>query len=104
MVVPALAALALLAAGHPAVAASPVAPPQTDLAVVRDIRDPPPVSPRAAVRIAGRTPQVRAERRRHPGLRPDSVTLDRKTGTWAVSYYDGDKQYADIIVDGRTGK
>jgi hypothetical protein len=65
---------------------------------------PPPVSGRAAIAIADRTPQVRSERTRHPDLRVEEVTLYELTSTWGVSYLSGDKRLADVTVDARTGK
>ncbi len=90
MVVLALAALALLAPREPAFAA-------TDPAV-------PPISPKAAIRIADRTPQVRAERRRHPDLQAENVTLYQGSRDWGITYKSGSEVLADITVDGRTGE
>ena len=101
MVLFALAALALLAGRQPAFAADgktgPAAPP--DL-----VNDPPPVSPREAIAIADRTPQVRSERARHANLRVEKVTLYELTTTWVIRYLSGDKLLADVTVDARTGK
>ena len=114
MVVLALAALALLAARQPAFAAEAAdgakkAPagqtPRGELVVAPDVQENlPPVSPEAAIEIADRTPEVRSERRRHPDLRPDNVTLYRGSGNWGISYLSGDNRLADVTVDGRTGE
>jgi hypothetical protein len=75
------------------------------LLVAPDVRQNlPAVSPREAIRIADRTPQVRTERERHPDLRPDNVTLFKGSGNWGISYLSGDEKLADVTVDGRTGR
>ena len=66
--------------------------------------NPTPVSPREAIAIADRTPQVRSERRRHPELRLEKVTLYERTMTWVISYLAGEDRLADITVDARTGE
>jgi hypothetical protein len=97
----AIAVLALLAARQPAFASAP----RGTLVIAPDVQqNRPPVSPRRAIRIADRTPVVRAERRRHPDLRPDNVTLFRGSSTWGISYLSGDDKLADVTVDGRTGE
>ena len=105
-----LALLGVLAAG--AVVAPPAAgqeaggaAPKANLLIAPDVQQNlPPVSPREAVRIADRTPQVRSERSRHPDLRPDNITLFKGSGNWGISYLSGRDKLADITVDGRTGK
>ncbi len=64
----------------------------------------PPVSPEQAVRIADRTPQVRGERRHHPDLRPDNITLYKGSSNWGISYLSGRDKLADVTIDGRTGR
>ena len=64
----------------------------------------PPISPRTAVEIADRSPRVRAERSRHPDLRPDNITLFKGSGNWGISYLSGANKLADVTVDGRTGR
>ena len=79
--------------------------PKANLLIAPDVQQNlPPVSPREAVRIADRTPQVRSERSRHPDLRPDNITLFKGSGNWGISYLSGRDKLADITVDGRTGK
>ncbi len=95
------AVLAPPAAGQEASGAAPKA----NLLIAPDVeQNLPPVSPRQAVRIADRTPQVRSERSRHPDLRPDNITLFKGSGDWGISYLSGRDKLADITVDGRTGK
>jgi len=84
----ALATLALLAARQPAFAAEPL----------------PAVSADRAIRIADRTPQVRDERTRHPGLQAAQVTFFRGSGNWGVSYEADGEELADVTVDGRSGE
>jgi len=116
---PALSAIALavtalaitvlvLAAAAPASAqeaGSVPAAPKGTLVVAPDVQAHlPPVTPRQAVRIADRTPQVRGERSRHPDLRPDNITLFKGSSNWGISYLSGDKKLADVTIDGRTGR
>jgi hypothetical protein len=63
-----------------------------------------PVSPREAIRIADRTPEVRAERERHPGLEAANVTFFQGSGNWGITYAARGKELADVTVDGRTGE
>ena len=101
MVLLALAALALLAGRQPAFAAEP----RADLVVAPDVQENlPPVSPKKAIALADRTPEVREERARHPDLRPDNVTLYRGSSNWGISYLSGENKLADVTVDGRTGE
>ncbi len=109
MVLLTLAALALLAGRQPAFAADaatrPAAAPKPDLTVAPDVRENlPPVSPEAAIAIADRTPEVREQRRRHPDLRPDNVTLYRGSENWGISYLSGDNRLVDVTVDGHNGE
>jgi hypothetical protein len=102
------AVFALTAAREPAFAADaagrPAAQPRGELVIAPDVRaDMPTVSPRRAIRIADRTPEVREERARHPELRPDNVTLFRGSGNWGISYLAGEDKLADVTVDGDTG-
>jgi hypothetical protein len=81
------------------------AAPKGTLLVAPDVQSNlPPISPKKAVEIADRTPQVRGERSRHPHLRPDNITLFRGSGNWGITYLAGEKKLADVTVDGRTGK
>jgi len=103
-----LVALTALLAAAPASAqdanGSPAAPAGT-LVVAPDVQAHlPPVTPEQAIRIADRTPQVRAERRRHPDLRPDNITLFKGSSNWGISYLSGNEKLADVTVDGRTGR
>ena len=105
----ALAALALAAGQQPAFAADaatrPAAQPAPDLVVDADVQENlPPVSPKRAIALADRTPEVRAQRRAHPDLRPDNVALYRKSGNWGISYLSGDDKLADVTVDGTPGR
>jgi glycosyl transferase family 87 len=109
MVLLALAGLALLAGRQPAFAADaatrPVAQPKPNLVVAPDVQAKlPPISPRRAIAFADRTPEVRAQRRRHPDLRPDQMSLYRKSGNWGITYVSGDDLLVDVTVDGRTGE
>jgi hypothetical protein len=98
-----LACLALLpasAAGQEGTTA-----PKGTLLVAPDVQQNlPPVSPRQAVRIADRTPQVRSERSRHPDLRPDNVTLFKGSANWGISYLAGTDKLAEVTVDGSNGR
>src|SRR5437588_10441244 len=94
-----LATAGLLAAPAIAQDAAPAAPKGT-LLVAPDVQKHlPPISPRVAVQIADRTPQVRAERGRHPGLHPDNITLFKGSGNWDISYLSGTNQLADVAID-----
>ena len=109
MVLIVLAALLLAAGRQPALAADaaprPAAQPQTGFDLAPDVQENlPPVSPRRAVQLADRTPEVREQRRRHPDLRPDNMTLYRKSGNWGISYLSGERRLVDVTVDGRTGE
>jgi hypothetical protein len=107
MVLCVLAALALLAGRQPAFAADTAARPATGLQLdlAPEVEENlPPVSPRKAIALADRTPEVRAQRRRHPDLRPDNMTLYRKSGNWGISYLSGRDRLVDVTVDGRTGE
>src|SRR5205085_12668240 len=101
-----IATTSLLPAAAAAQGPSPKgAAPKGTLLVAADVqRNLPPVSPREAVRIADRTPQVRAERSRHPDLRPDNITLFKGSANWGISYLSGQDKLADVTVDGRTGR
>jgi len=105
----ALAALALLAGRQPAFAADgntqPAPQPRGELVPAPEVQGKPtPISPREAIAIADRTPQVRSERGRHPELRLEKVTLYERTMTWVISYLAGEDRLADITVDARTGE
>ncbi len=100
----AIAAIPAAPAGAQEARTEPTAPKGT-LVVTPDARqDLPPVTAREAVRIANRTPQVRSEVSRHPDLRPDEVTLFRGSGNWGINYKAGSDKFADVTVDGRTGR
>jgi hypothetical protein len=62
------------------------------------------VSARKAIRIADRTPEVREERGRHPGLEAANVTFFQGSGNWGITYALAGKELADVTVDGRTGE
>ena len=109
IIILALAALALLAGRQPAFAADAAARPagqsQGNLVVAPDVQqNMPAVSARRAIRIADGTAGVRAERARHPDLRPDKVTLFRGSGNWGINYLSGEDKLAEVTVDGRTGR
>src|SRR5439155_11044838 len=55
-----------------------------------------------AIAIADRTKQVRAEGRKHPGLKPTAYA--RGAGHWQVSYFAGDKELVQTLVYRPTGK
>ena len=101
-----IATAALFAAPAAAKGPSPErSAPQGTLLVAPDVqRNLPPITPREAVRIADRTPQVRSERSRHPDLHPDNITLFKGSGNWGISYLSGQDKLADVTVDGRTGR
>jgi hypothetical protein len=101
MVASVLALMALPAARQPAFAAEPAAQLDVSPEVQENM---PSVSASAAIRAAARTPEVRAERRRHPDLRPDRVTLFRGSRNWEVRYASGDRTPVAVTVDGRTGE
>jgi hypothetical protein len=55
-----------------------------------------------AIRIASRSEVVRAERRKHPDdFRPAAYT--RGPGRWQVSWFDGDREVAQVRVDDSFG-
>ena len=90
------AALLLVLAAAPAHAA--------DVTVPASQTEPPrgfELSARQAVRIASRSDEVRAERARHPGLRPTAYT--RGVGRWQVSWFAGGRERAQVHVDDRLG-
>jgi hypothetical protein len=107
-----MAALVIVATaavlGPTAPATAQKAPPKAStgaLQIAPDVaRDAPPVTPQKALDIANRTPQVRAERARHPDLRADNITLYKGSRNWGVSYLSGRDKRAAVTVDGRTGK
>ena len=101
----AIATAALLAAPAAAQGPSPEQAPQGTLLVAPDVqRDLPPITPREAVRIANRTPQVQSELSRHPDLHPDNITLFRGSGNWDIAYLSGQDKLADVTINGRTGR
>jgi hypothetical protein len=59
------------------------------------------LTPLQAIAIAERTPQVHGERTRHPHLVPGAYT--NGPGRWQVSYFQGRKELAQVIVDDRSG-
>lgn len=92
---PALAALAalvlLLLAAGPASA--------QDLTTPASLTEPPSgfrLTGRQAVQIAERTPEVRAAKRRHPGLDPSTHT--RGPGRWQISWFAGDEEVVQVHV------
>ena len=109
MVLFVLAALVLLAGRQPAFAADaatrPAAQPLPDLVLAPEMKkELPRIPPKRAIAIAGRTPEVREQRRRHPDLRPENVTLYRKSGNWGVSFGSKGDLLADVTVDGDSGE
>jgi hypothetical protein len=105
VLVAALAILMALAVPASAPAAETPAAPDGAMVVAPDAQQSlPPVSPKRAIEIANGTAAVRSEKRSHPDLRPDSVTLFRGSGNWGIVYLAGEKKLADVTVDGRTGK
>ena len=56
---------------------------------------------RGAIRIAGRAEKVEAERSRHRMFRPTAYT--RGPGRWQVSWFDHDREVAQVRVDDATG-
>ncbi|MGH3992860.1 MAG: hypothetical protein ACRDSN_10410, partial [Pseudonocardiaceae bacterium] len=56
---------------------------------------------REAIRIAGRAEKVEAERPRHDMFRPTAYT--RGPGRWQVSWFDRDREVAQVRVDDPTG-
>jgi hypothetical protein len=92
---PALAALAalvlLLLAAAPASA--------QDLTTPASLTEPPRgfrLTGREAVRIAERTPEVRAAKQRNPGLDPSTYT--RGPGRWQISWFAGDEEVVQVHV------
>jgi hypothetical protein len=86
-------------------AGAPPKAPKGTLVVAPDVqKNLPPVDPNEAIRIADRTRQVRSERRRHPNLHPDNITLFKGSRNWGISYLSGSDKLADVTVDGRTGR
>src|SRR5690349_8176076 len=67
-------------------------------------RNLPRITPREAVQIANRTPEVRGELSRHPDLHPDNITLFKGSGNWDISYLSGSQKLADVTIDGHTGR
>jgi hypothetical protein len=59
------------------------------------------LSARDAIRIASRSAAVRAERERHDDFRPAAYT--RGPGRWQVSWFDGDREVAQVRVDDSFG-
>lgn len=59
------------------------------------------LSARQAIRIAGRSDAVRAEKARHPGLSP--VASTNGAGRWQVSWFAGGRERAQVLVDDRLG-
>jgi Glycosyltransferase family 87 len=101
----ALATLTLVVIATPA-AACPASAAARDpqRAPAPDARSERLISPRTALATANRTPEVRAERRNHPDLRPDEVTYLRGSRNWGVSYLADDEKLVQVTVDGRTGE
>jgi hypothetical protein len=54
-----------------------------------------------ATRVATQDPDVLKEQREHPGLVP-SPTFNN--GKWEVGWFEGDREYALVMVDPKTGK
>ena len=59
------------------------------------------LSARQAIRIAARSEAVREERGRHHDFRPAAYT--RGPGRWQVSWFDGDREVAQVRVDDSFG-
>ena len=94
-----LAALALPAAAAPAPAeAKPkLEQPRSQTVAPAGYR----LSARAAIRISRGAEKVVSERRRHREFRPTAYT--RGPGRWQVSWFDGDREVAQVRVDDSTG-
>jgi hypothetical protein len=97
-------ALALLALG--AVAGLGAVPAQAKAELVRPSSqvEPPPgyrLTAKRVTAIAWRAEKVRAERARHRAFTP--VAYTRGPGRWQVSYYDRDREVAQVKVDDLTG-
>jgi hypothetical protein len=101
-----IATAALPAAPAAAQGPSPEKPAsQGKLLVAPDVqRNLPRITPREAVQIANRTPEVQGELSRHPDLHPDNITLFKGSGNWDISYLSGTQKLADVTVDGHTGR
>ena len=94
----ALVALAsALALAAPAAAASDLHQPASQTKPPRFHR----LSAKQAIAIAARASKVRAERRHGPGLRPTAYT--KGAGSWQVSWFRGDKERVQVLVDDRSG-
>ncbi len=61
------------------------------------------LSARDAIAIAALNPKVRAVRERH-GRRVTSRAFLKGSDRWQVSYYDGDKEIAQVLIDDRSGR
>ncbi len=94
--VAALAALAL-AAPAGAAAAPELERPKSQTQPPRGYE----LSARGAIAIASRADKVRAERPRHRRFAPTAYT--RGPGRWQVSWFDGDREVAQVRVDDGTG-
>jgi hypothetical protein len=106
----ALVALVLLAGGQSAYAAGsagqPAQAPPSAQAPPDVKQDLPPVSPQRAIRIADRTPEVRDQRRRHPNLTAQDITLFQESDNYGIRYQDGSDatKLAEVTVDGHSGR
>ncbi len=86
-------------------AAQPAVPGQGELLADPNVEaNQPRITPKQAIAIADRIPAVEGERKRHPDLRADSVTLFDGSGNWGIKYLAGREELADVTIDGRTGK
>ena len=56
---------------------------------------------REVVRAASREPKVRSERPRHRRFQPTAYT--RGPGRWQVSFFDGDREVAQVRLDDASG-
>ena len=86
-------------------AAQPAVPGQGELLVDPDVTaNQPRISPKQAIAIADRLPQVRQSAGGTPTCAPDSVTLFKASGNWGINYLSGRDKLADVTIDGRTGE
>ncbi len=109
LAIPAIVALMLLVGAAPARAAG-----YGDSIIPQAFRPdsmtvPPPgfgLSARDALRIADRQPAIVEQRRLHPGLKgyPSVPTYLTGPVSWQVTYATKTKNYAELYVDGHTGK
>jgi hypothetical protein len=93
----ALAVLALALAAPAGASASQLVQPRSPDRPPRFFR----LSAATAIRVADRAWKVRAERRKHPGIRP--TAYENGIGRWQVSYFLRGKELVQVQVDDRSG-